>query len=182
MLILITGPTGSGKTLAALDFAQEAWSIFFVGGEGSAEPLQEKAASFLKNVDETIFFSSSDWKDAAEAISALERVTNIDPKLRAKRIVVDSLECFGNFPEDWLPRLAQVAAQFDGDILLLLGTKDFWMMTSTPSLVGIADYVIHLDSPFEECPRGVLVKQPPNQPVGDFAFGVRLRNRAPSAL
>jgi hypothetical protein len=189
-LTVITGCSGTGKTQAALHFAQEPGSVFFAGDEDETV-LRRKAASLGLDVANTTFIHNTSKDISNEMLEVLVLVKRCLTVPTVKRVVIDDFNRLTGLAASlWASGLQQLAADSEAHILVTLQTRR--PASKAPNLAGAtkretplalshsATNVIHLDSPFDTRPTGVLVKSGTLllHQVPDELFGVKLRTES----
>ena len=180
---VITGCAGTGKTQAALHFAQEPGSVFFAGDEDETV-LRRKAAGLGLDVANTTFINNTS-NDMSEVLGQIERFLLVPT---VKRVVIDDFNRLTGLPASICARgLQQLVANSEAHILVTLHTRrpaskapnlaEATKRETPLALFYIATDVVHLDSPFDTRPTGVMVKTRTLllHQVPDELFGIKLR-------
>ena len=173
-ITVITGCAGTGKTTVALNFAQEPGTVFLAGDEDEVV-LRQKAARLGLDVSNTTFIDNTSNNKSEVLI------------LNAKRVVVEDFSRLVGPASLWSRKFMDLAVRRNAHILVTVHTRrpasevtnlaDAVKREIPMALSYSATNVIHLDSPFDTRPTGVLVKTRTllSHQVPDELFGVKLR-------
>lgn len=179
MITIITGSAGTGKTFAAMNFAKEADTLFILGDESEAI-LRRRAAHLGWDLSKIKFESGEDLNTLTKLEDLFEH------QLSVKQVVIENTQTFQDLGFGQSQRLRDLAVKYNLHVLLTNLTRRtsreieaaLQRVDGPPtSLRYTADNHIHLDSPFDACPTGVMVKSLtflPHQ-VPEELFGVKLR-------
>lgn len=185
MITIITGNSGTGKTLAALNFAQGADTLFFIGDENEAT-LRRKAADLGLDLSKTVFESDSALGNLSSISSCIKQHLSTRS---VTRVVIEDVQAILDLGFGQSQQLRDLADKYNLHVLLTnLTRRASWKIEAVmqrvdgppTSLRDITDNHIHLDTPFDTRPTGVLVKSLPllPHPVPEELFGIKLRQES----